>query len=158
MLDYGFQGEEYNFTLDDDFWSASIVLEWDLFDSFRTPSKTRQATIAKQRLEARLEELKKQIVLETEEAYQDLLVARKSIRTSQEEFSSFKKIFEIVAKKYEQGISSQMEYMEAQTKHTNSEIGRLIAQYDYFIKHAHFETVTAMSAAGPKKIALKPKG
>ncbi len=158
VLDYGFQGEEYSFTLDDDFWSASIVLEWDLFDSLRTPSRTRQATIAKKRLEVELEELKKQIALETEEAYQDLLVARKSIRTSQEEFSSFEKIFEIVAKKYDQGISSQMEYMEAQTKHTNSEIGRLIAQYDYFIKHAHFEAVTGMVPGGPKKIALKPKG
>jgi len=158
VLDYGFQGEEYSFTLDNDFWSASIVLEWDLFDSLRTPSKTRQATIAKKRLEVELEELKKQIALETEEAYQDLLVARKSIRTSREESSSFEKIFEIVAKKYDQGISSQMEYMEARSKHTNSQIGRLIAQYDYLIKHAHFETVTGTFPGGLKKIASKPKG
>jgi outer membrane protein len=162
VFDYGFQGEEYSFTLDDDFWSASIVLEWELFDSLRTSSKARQAVLSKKRLETGLEELKRQIVLETEEAYHDLLVAQKSIQSTQEEFTSFEKIFEIIAKKYEQGICSQMEYMDAQTKQTNSEIGQLIARYDYLIRYAHFEAVTATGRDGLrrslKEMAVKPKG
>ncbi len=158
VLDYGFQGERYSFTLDDDFWTASIVMKWDLFDSLRSPSKTHQASIAKKRLETELEELKRQIALETEEAYHDLLVARKSISTTAEESLSYEKIFEIVSKKYEQGISSQMEYMEARNNQTNSEIKKLIARYDYRIKQAQLETVTGQPAGSPMKAASKPKG
>jgi len=35
VVDYGFQGEEYRFTDKDDFWMASLVMEWNLFKGFQ---------------------------------------------------------------------------------------------------------------------------
>jgi outer membrane protein TolC len=144
-FDYGFQSEDYRFTFDDDFWSATIILEWDLFTSLQNRSRIEQAEIRKSRLKAQLLELRETITLEVDEAYEDLLVALKALAATDESLVSSKKYFEIIAKKYEEGISSQMEYMDARRRLTNAEIRRLISEYDYFIKRAHLESSAAIS-------------
>ncbi|HUV07345.1 MAG TPA: TolC family protein [Spirochaetia bacterium] len=156
IFDYGFQGEDYRFSLDNDFWSASIVLEWKLFSSLQNQAKIREASLRRKQLLVQLEELKENIVLEVEGAHYDLIVARKAIQSSAEVLSSSQKYHEILARKYEQGVAAQMEYMDAQTKLTNAEIGRLIAQYDYFIKLAHFLLVTAQEGDERGEVSVRP--
>ncbi len=141
-FDYGFQGEEYRFTEDNDFWTASIVLQWEIFSGFSRKSNINKASLERKKREAQFQELKEKIRLEVKEAYDDLIIARKSILSAEEGLVSLKKSFEIISKKYEQGMASQIELLNTQTRLTNAEINMLIVKYDYFIKHAQFECVT----------------
>ncbi|MCB0749678.1 MAG: TolC family protein, partial [Ignavibacteriae bacterium] len=43
--DYGFQGEKYQFDKDHDYWMASVVLQWNLFNGLRDYEQQEQAEI-----------------------------------------------------------------------------------------------------------------
>jgi len=143
VFDYGFQGEEYSFAEKDDYWMASLVLQWNLFNGFKDKSKRNQAMLDKNKLETQLLELEQQIKLQVQEAYSNLIVAGKVITSANERLNSARKSFRIVNKKYEQGMTPQIEYLNARTSFTNAEANQIIARYDYGIKWAEFERVVA---------------
>ena len=143
VLDYGFQGEQYGFTANNDYWIASLVLQWNLFNGFRDKSKHKQARLEKGQLEAQLRELDTKIKLQVQEAHDNLIVARKAIISAKERLNSVRKSFRIIDKKYRQGMSPQIEYLGARTALTNAEISQVIVKYDYCIKYAEFERVAA---------------
>jgi outer membrane protein len=141
IADYGYQGEKYRFTEKDDYWMASLVLHWNLFNGFQDRSKYKQSSLEKQKFEIQLEELKNKIKLQVQEAVDNLSVAQKSIVAANQRFNSMKKSYKIVSKKYQQGITSQLEYIDARTAFTNSGINQVIVKYDYQIKFVEFENV-----------------
>jgi len=143
VLDYGFQGEKYSFTKDDDYWMGSAVLSWNLFEGFQNNARKQQAVLEKKKLDSRYDELRQQIQLQVEDAHKNLEVSIKKIRTAQQMVKSAGETFKIVSKKYAQGLISQIEYRDAQTTLTNSEISLLVSRYDSMIKLAVFERVTA---------------
>lgn len=142
-LDYGFQGEEYRFGEEDDFWIASAVLQWNLFNGFQDRAKMEQSLMEKRRLEAQRAELERKIGLQVREAYQNLIVARKSMSSAEDRLRSARKSFEIVSKKYELGMAPQIEYLDARSALTQAELNRIITRYTYQIRWAEFERVTA---------------
>ena len=122
---------------------ASLVLQWNLFNGFQDKSKRTQALLDKSRLETQLLELEKKIMLQVQEACDNLIVAHKSIISADDRLNSTKKSFKIIGKKYEQGMAPQIEYLNARTAFTNAEINQIIVKYDYCIKWAEFERVVA---------------
>jgi outer membrane protein len=113
-FDYGYQGEEYRFDKDHDFWTGSLVLEWALFDGLKRRSRIAQARAERDRLETGLREAEQLIRLEVREAYDDVVVAHKSIGAARDRLSSAKESFEIVRRTYEEGMAAQIEYLDAQ--------------------------------------------
>lgn len=144
VFDYGFQGVEYNFSKDDDYWMGSLLLSWNLFRGGQDRAKKLQAQHQKSRLQARQEELEKQIKLQVEEAYNNLEVAKKTILSSEDTLKSSEEAFLIVSKKYRQGMVPQIEYTKARNDFTNAGINHIIAIYDYYIKEARLEQVSAL--------------
>ncbi|MBN1351213.1 TolC family protein [candidate division KSB1 bacterium] len=142
VFDYGFQGEAYRFTADDDYWMGSIVLQWNLFNGFQDAAKKQYALLERNKLEAQLAELNAKIELQVQEAYDALIVAQKAIHSANEREKSARKSFDIICKKFEQGMAPQIEYINARTALTNAEIAHTIAKYDCQIKYAIFEHVT----------------
>ena len=142
-VDYGFQGEEYKFTSDDDYWMASVVLNWNIFNGFRDKAKVEQAEWDKKESEAKLNEVIKQIKLQVRTAYYNLDVAQKTITTANDRLITSEKSFEIVSKKYKEGMAAQIEFLDARTSLTQAEINQIVTEYDYLIKRAEFEKVTA---------------
>jgi len=144
VLDYGFQGEEYNFSKENDFWMASLVLEWNLFRGFQDKAKLEQVYLENKKLSAREDEIRNQIELEVERIYDNLAVARKTIDVAKKQVESAQESFKIIRKKYEEGISAQVEYLDAQTTLTNAAINEVISRYDFYIIYADFERVVAL--------------
>ncbi|MGD8780073.1 MAG: TolC family protein [Ignavibacteria bacterium] len=142
-VDYGFQGEEYNFTSDDDFWMASVVFNWNIFNGFQDKAKVEQAEWSKKENEAKLNEVLKQIKLQVRTAYYNLDAAKKSITTANDRLTTSQKSFEIVAKKYKEGMAPQIEYLDSRTSLTQAEVNKIVTKYDYLIRCAEFEKVTA---------------
>jgi len=144
VLDYGYQGVEYNFGKDNDFWMASVVLQWNLFRGFQDKAKLEQVYLEKKKLSAKEEEIKNQIELEVERIFDNLSVARKTIDVARKQVESAQASFKIVRKKYEEGVSAQIEYLDAQTTLTNAAINEVISEYDYYITYADFERIIAL--------------
>jgi outer membrane protein TolC len=143
VLDYGFQGTEYRFTEQDDYWMASLILEWNIFNGFQDKAKLEQAKLETKKMQTREEEIKRHIELEVERIYDDLIVASKSIDVTRQQLESARASFKIVQRKYEQGMATQVEYLDAQTTLTNASISAVISKYDFYITYAEFERIAA---------------
>lgn len=143
VLDYGFQGEQYRFGGEDDFWMASLVLSWNLFNGFKDSEKKFQARVEKKKLHARQLELEQQVRMQVREAYHNLEVARETIRSAQDLLHSRREAFHIVAKKYEQGMVPQIEHIQARNEYTRAGINRIIAVFDCYIMEARLEHASA---------------
>jgi outer membrane protein TolC len=143
VFDYGFQGEFYRFSKEDDYWMASAVLEWNLFNGFQDKARVEKSQLEKNKLEARQKEVENQIRLEVREAYYSVLVALKNFQSFEDRLTSQKKSFEIVDKKYQQGMALQVEYLDARNTYVRAEIDLIVARYDYFINETNLERVVA---------------
>ena len=144
VVDYGFQGEEYKFTSDDDFVMASLVLSWDLFKGFQNKAKILQATINKQIIETQYNEAENRVKLQVLESYYEVESVEKAIVAAQQEKLSATKSFEIINKKYQEGQASLIQFIDARTTMTNAEFNLIIATYDYQIKYAEFERAACL--------------
>ncbi|MGQ9621684.1 MAG: TolC family protein, partial [Bacteroidales bacterium] len=51
VVDYGFQGEEYRFNKKQDYFQASALLTWNLFEGYQNRAKIRQAMLDKAAIE-----------------------------------------------------------------------------------------------------------
>ena len=142
VFDYGYQGEFYRFSEQDDFWMASAILQWNLFNGFQDKRKIQQARLEQKKLETRQLELQNQIKLEVRDAYYGVGVALKNLQSSEDQLRSQQKSFEIVDKKYQQGMALQVEYLDARNSYIRSEIDLIMARFDYYISHANLERIT----------------
>jgi outer membrane protein TolC len=143
VVDYGFQGEEYNFSSEEDYWMASAILEWNLFNGWQDEAKTQQAQIQKKMYQAKKEELIKQLSLQVSEAYEQWQVAKSQCVAAQETENSAREAFRIVDKKYKQNIASQIEFLAARNRMTTAGITKIVCRYNLFISQAELEKVTA---------------
>ncbi len=143
-VDYGFQGEKYKFTKDDDYWMASLVLQWNLFNGFQDKAKAEQAELESQKLRMQVLEVQNQIRLQVKEAVKNFKIAKKTIKTTRERLESFQKSFKIINKKFNEGMVPQIEYLDARNKLTQAEVQAIIAKYDYKQKYAKLEQAAAL--------------
>lgn len=142
-FDYGFQGEEYSFTKNDDFLLASLVLRWPLFEGFRNRAEVQQAKIVQQQIELKQEELENQIKLQIINSYYELQEAVEAIEAAEVQVQAAENAFRVVNEKFRMGQSQLIEFTDARTTMTNSKQNLIIAVFEYKIREADLERVTA---------------
>lgn len=143
VVDYGIEGEEYVFNTDNDFVMASLILKWNIFKGNQNKAKIQQAKLELEQLKEKSLEVQNQIRLEVVDAYYGLLSAREAIITAKDQQKSNSAAFSIVNKKYNNGQSNLLEFIDARTSMTNSEENLIIKKFDLLIIMAEFERVTA---------------
>lgn len=148
VFDYGIQGNTYNFGNDADFWMGSVVMQWNLFDGFQKRARRQQARLQRDKLEAQREEAQQHIRLQVQEAYDNMAVARKSIQTAEQRLQSSRQTFRLVARKYQEGMTNQVEFIDARTELTNAELNLAITQYDWLTRQAELERAAALYPIG----------
>lgn len=144
VVDYGIQGEEYEFSNDADYILASFVMSWDLFKGFQNNAKIQQAKLKKDEAEIGIQEAEKQIKLEVIHSFYALKAAHEEIEAANKELQSTRKAFQIVNKKYREGQASLLEYIDARTSMTNAEQKVIISRYDAHLLYAQFEQSAAL--------------
>jgi outer membrane protein TolC len=142
-FDYGFEGEDYDFSSDRDFWMASLVLEWNLFNGLQDHARLRQAKLDRRTRELQLEQLRRQVRIEVRDAYQDVVVSDRNLQAASDRVRSSRMAFEVVARKYDEGMASQLEYLDARNAMTQAEVNAIVARYDCLSARAEYERVTA---------------
>jgi len=148
VVDYGFQGEEYRFTQDDDFLLASVVMKWNLFQGNVNRQKVQQSRIEGEKLGELYAETEQQIRLEVINHYYALQAAYESVQSAGKQTESALRAYELIDRKYSEGQSSLLELIDARTSLTSAAANLFISQSDYFIRLAEFEY--AMGANGPE--------
>ncbi|MGD2295416.1 MAG: TolC family protein [Candidatus Aminicenantes bacterium] len=143
VLDYGIQGEQYSLGKDDDYWMASLVLEWTLFNGNQNRTKKTQAMLDKKKLELQRLELEEWIKIQVHEAHSTLKAARLAVSAAEEKEESARQSYAIVAKKYKNGMEPQITLLDARNTLTNASINRIMTLYDFYIKKAKFERASA---------------
>lgn len=144
VFDYGVQGEEYKFTDKDDYWMASAILQWNLFNGWQDEAKAQQAKVQKKIMQSQKVELEKQLQLQVRESFEQRKVAESQCIASQESEQSAREAFRIINKKYQQNSASQIEYIAARNRLTTAEISNIICRYTLNISQAQLEKTTAI--------------
>ena len=143
-VDYGFQGEKYRFTSEDDYLLASLVLRWDIFTGSQNNAKIQKAKLDRKILEQKQNELESSIKLEITNSWYALQAAYASIESAELQAETSRKAFQIMTKKYEQGQAGLLEYIDARTTMTNAEENLIISKYDYLISYADYELAAGL--------------
>lgn len=149
VVDYGFQGEQYSFTGDDDFVMASLVMKWNLFQGTANHHKVQQSKIEGEKLNELYSETRQQIKLEVINHFYALQAAYQSVQSARKQTQAARRAYELINMKYREGQSSLLELIDARTSLTGAAANSIIAQGAYFSHQADFEY--AMGAADPEK-------
>jgi outer membrane protein TolC len=142
-VDYGYQGEKFDFSSKNDYWMASLVFNWNIFNGFQDQAKSERAQIETKKSMLQLTELANKIRLQVREAFNNYTVSQKMVETARDQFSSSKQSFKLIQKKYKEGLSSQIEYLDSQNQLLQSSISKIIAEYNLLENFAKLEQVTA---------------
>lgn len=143
-IDYGVQGESYSFGKDSEFLFASLVLKWSIFRGFENRSKIREASVNRDILDEQYIETVNRIGLQVTDSWYGVNTALKTVAASQTQSESASKAFDLISKRYYQGQSSLLEFIDARTAMTGAELNLIIARYDYAISIAELERTMAI--------------
>ena len=142
-LDAGTQGEEYRAGDGYNFGVASLVFTWRLFDGGSDAARVAQARATERQLVLREEEIAQQIRLEVQQAYDRLQTARASLATAQARAEAARAAFRIASRKRDEGVISQVEFIDARSTLTSAELNHIITQFDVLARRAELEYATS---------------
>ena len=143
-LDYGVQGQDLRLGRDEDYTVASVVLSWNVFNGGQDQARRQAAQADAQRLRLRRTELEDLVRLDVTRAYRAAVVARDAIATADAGLAAARRSFELVRRRYEEGLASQVEFLDARTAFTSAELNRVITVYRYAVRYVDLERAAAL--------------
>jgi outer membrane protein TolC len=144
-LDYGFQGNTLRVGSNTDFAVASLVLSWNLFNGGQDNARVEQATLDREQLKARRDDAARSIGLQVRVAHDAAAVARAGIATATDRLSAAARTFELVQRRFGEGLASQLELLDARTAFTGAQLNRLITTYDFYQRVVEYERAAALT-------------
>ncbi len=138
------QGQYYAFNSNQDYFIASLGASWTLFNGFQNRAKREQARLETERLDLRRQETADLIQLQTRQAYDDLAVAQASIRAAEERAAASQRSFDMVRRRFAEGLANQVEFIQARTSYTNAGINRNLTRYDLLLRRVALERAAAL--------------
>jgi outer membrane protein len=128
-VDAGTQGEEWDYSDQDSYVLASVVLRFNLFNGGGDRAAIRQARAKNAELSAGRELAEQQIRIEVQEALTDLEVAEASLETARRRVEAAEAAHAIVAKKRDLGQVSSAEYLDAQRALTQARLNGDVTRF-----------------------------
>ena len=105
-----------------------------LFNRFATRNRVKSARIQKNALQWRLEESKKTLYKEIQQAYYNALAAEAKYRSSQAASEASEASFKLMSEKYANGKATATEYNEVRTLWMKALSDHIQARYDYLFR------------------------
>lgn len=131
----GFEAASFGRQMKDNFnQSLSLSLNIPIFDRFSTRNSVRQARLQVQNQQLQMEETKKTLYKEIQQAYYNALAAQKQCISSEAALKSSQESFNLMEKKFENGKATATEYQESRTNLLNSESTALQSRYTFMFR------------------------
>jgi outer membrane protein TolC len=143
-VDYGVQGQQYRFNAESDFAMVSVVASWNLFNGLQDAARAEHASLDAQRGRVQHAELERQIELQVRTAYDALRVAEKSLVAADARNEAARRSYELVARRYAEGMASTLELLDARTTYTSAELNCVLTRHDYFARRVELERAAAL--------------
>jgi len=148
-LDYGIQGSDYANPSGHDFTLASIAVQWNLFNGGQTSARRQEAAIAGDRLRLQRRELERQVTLEVMQAHEAAEVAREAITTAQARQASAARSFQLVSRRFAEGLAPLIEFLDARTSDTGARLNLIVTTYDYYARRVELDRAAALYPRQP---------
>ncbi len=120
-------------------WSAGIQLSWNIFDNNVTSAQVQQAKAQKRKAESVARQQIEQIQLEIRQAYTNLKSAEKNIAVTHGAVKQAEEQFLIAQVRYEEGVDTNLNVMDAQEKLTEARINYSAAIFNFNTSKAQLE-------------------
>ncbi|MBC8277252.1 MAG: TolC family protein [FCB group bacterium] len=139
-LSYTQQAQEDNFAFDDYFWgdglAAAVSVSVPLFDGFKTKSRIQMAQINLKKSLLMNSQLEDGVRFEIISSMSRLNEARDKLSASRKAVQQAGKGYAIAEVRYQEGISTQVELLDARLAQTQAQTTELAARYDLILANA----------------------
>lgn len=78
--------------------------------------------------------MQKKIVLQLTESFREFEISKQSLATARLRENSSREAFKIINRKFKEGMASQIEFIDARTSLTQSEVNRIVTEYEVKIR------------------------
>jgi outer membrane protein TolC len=145
-VDGGTQGERYEFGSGSNFATLSLLLKWTLFDGGARAADERAARLAERQARNRRDELEQQVQLEVQTALDRLTASEKSLRAAEARAEAARAAFRISGRKRDEGMISQVEFLDARTSLTAAELNLNAVRFQLLARQADLDYATGAPA------------
>lgn len=111
-----------------------VSLSVPIFNRFATRNNVRSARLQVHAQEIKLEQTKKQLYKEIQQAYYNAVAAGRQCESSDEALVSANTAFELMQRKYENGKATATEFQDAKTKYMRAESQQIQSRYTYLFR------------------------
>jgi outer membrane protein TolC len=120
-----------------------LLFTWKIFDAGADAARVHEARASQRQLVLRQEEVAQQIRLEVQQAYDRLITARDSLATAAARAEAARAAFRIASRKRDEGVISQVEFMDARNALTSAELNHNITRFEVLARRAELEYATS---------------
>ncbi|MCS7004205.1 MAG: TolC family protein [Cytophagales bacterium] len=140
-LGYNVGGREYDIYFDKwhRFGNITLSISMPLFDGLRKKYMVQQARMELYKIENFQKELKRSFALEQNQAIRNLQSALEQLQIQRENMELAREVMRVAKAKYEQGVGSSLEIIEAETSYKNAETNYFSALYNALIAKTDYE-------------------
>jgi outer membrane protein TolC len=129
-VDAGTEGADYGFGRDYNFVAASLVFNWTLFDGGARSAAVAQARVASRRAANQRAAATQRVELEVQQALDNLHTARASLAAATLRTDAARAAFRIASRKRDEGMLSQVEFLDARNALTGAELNLNWTRFD----------------------------
>jgi len=117
-------------------WSVSFAMRWEFFDGGRRKAQIAQFESQRQQLELRRADLAAQVRLEVDQALSDYRTARARAASTEVAAAAAQEAERVSRESYEQGVATQTDLLDAQSRAIAASVDAVAAFYDARIQGA----------------------
>jgi outer membrane protein TolC len=130
-------------------WTVGVGLRWTAFDGFATGARVERARAELERAERLAEQAARGVALEVESALEELQTARLRWQEARRAVELAERSAAIVRDRYQEGLTTVVELLQAQTLTTGSRVRELAARRDLVLARAGLALAAGRAPAAP---------
>lgn len=142
-VDAGINDERYDFGSGRNFGTVSLLLHWQFFDGGATAAAVGGARAEARRAAVLRDQTKEQIQLEVQQALDRLETSTDSLATADARAQAARAAFRIASRKRDEGVTSQVEFIDARSSLTGAELNLNVTRFDVLSRQAELDYATA---------------
>ncbi len=133
-------------------WGVNLVVQFPIFDSGRRESLVREREATLEQAIAQREQLERQVALEVEQAVRNLQVALQRLKTARAALVSAEEAYRLAQVRYEAGVGTQVEILDAQVALTRARAAEVQALYDAHKAFARLVYATGLTESETRQL------
>ncbi|MBL7762435.1 MAG: TolC family protein [Chitinophagaceae bacterium] len=143
FLDLGSQAQNWKFNSQSRYYMVGLQLDVPIFAGFRNRNKIKQSGLDVKNAELNLEQVKQQLQLAGNTAYNNLVSAYRSFQSSQKQLEAAQTYQRLIERGYREGSNTFIETVDARNQLTQAQLLVSINQYKVLAAAAGVERETA---------------